>query len=183
MDSFEQLVSELLWSEGYWVQTSVKVELTREEKISIGRPSSPRWEIDVVAYKGSSNELLAMECKSFLDSRGVSPKDVKGQTGSARYKLFTDVNLRDVVLGRLCRQMVSNGSVHHGVSARMGLAAGKVVASEEDDLEQFFQDRGWLYWSPAVIVAKLRQLSNGSYENQISSVVAKLFMRNLQLLQ
>jgi len=32
VDAFEQLVSEILWMEGYWVRTSVKVELTKEEK-------------------------------------------------------------------------------------------------------------------------------------------------------
>jgi len=51
MDAFEQVVEEILWREGYWVRTSVKVELTREEKIAIELPSSPRWELDVVAYK------------------------------------------------------------------------------------------------------------------------------------
>jgi len=32
MDSFEQIVSEILWRKGYWVHTRVKVELTKEEK-------------------------------------------------------------------------------------------------------------------------------------------------------
>jgi hypothetical protein len=40
VDAFEQLVSEILWMEGYWVQSSVKVELTKEEKREIGRPSA-----------------------------------------------------------------------------------------------------------------------------------------------
>jgi hypothetical protein len=49
MDAFEQVVSEILWLEGNWVRQSVKVELTKEEKRAIGRPSSPRWELDIVA--------------------------------------------------------------------------------------------------------------------------------------
>jgi len=32
MDAFEHLVSEILWLEGYWVRSSVKVDLTKEEK-------------------------------------------------------------------------------------------------------------------------------------------------------
>jgi hypothetical protein len=40
MDAFEQLVSEILWMEGYWARTSVKVELTKEEKREIGRHSA-----------------------------------------------------------------------------------------------------------------------------------------------
>ncbi|HEY0160965.1 MAG TPA: helix-turn-helix domain-containing protein [Thermoanaerobaculia bacterium] len=59
MDAFEQLVATVLDRNGYWVRTSVKVALTPEEKREIGRPSSPRWELDVVAYCGLTNELLA----------------------------------------------------------------------------------------------------------------------------
>jgi len=38
MDAFEQVVSEILWMDGYWVRTSVKVDLTKEEKVTISRP-------------------------------------------------------------------------------------------------------------------------------------------------
>ena len=71
MDAFEQLVSEILWMEGYWVRTSVKVKLTPAEQRQIDRPSSPRWELDIVAYSGRDNLLKIIECKSYLDSRGV----------------------------------------------------------------------------------------------------------------
>lgn len=71
MDAFEQLVADIFWSEGYWVRTSVKVELIREGKIRIGKHSTPRWEIDLIAYRATTNELLALECKSYLDSGGV----------------------------------------------------------------------------------------------------------------
>jgi len=37
---------------GFWVRTSVKVELTKEEKCLIGRHSSPQWELDIVSYNG-----------------------------------------------------------------------------------------------------------------------------------
>jgi hypothetical protein len=32
MDSFEQVVSEILWMQGYWIRTSVKVNLTAEDQ-------------------------------------------------------------------------------------------------------------------------------------------------------
>lgn len=70
--AFEQLVSEILWMEGYWVRTSVKVELTKEEKRLIGRHSSPRWELDIVAYNGRDNLLRVVECKSYFDSVGAT---------------------------------------------------------------------------------------------------------------
>lgn len=71
MDAFESLVSMLLRHQGYWTTPSFKVELTKDEKVQIGRPSSPRWELDLIAYEASKNEVGAIECKSLLDSRGV----------------------------------------------------------------------------------------------------------------
>ena len=58
---YDGLVSEILWMEGYWVRTSVKVELTKDEKRKIGRPSAPRWELDIVAYSGRDNVLRVVE--------------------------------------------------------------------------------------------------------------------------
>ena len=63
MDSFEQVVAEILWREGYWVRASVKVELTKEEKREIDLPSSPRWKwllvqtIDVIYGFGEIKQL------------------------------------------------------------------------------------------------------------------------------
>ena len=42
MDAFEQLAADIFWNEGCWVRTGVKVELTKEEKVHIGRHSAPR---------------------------------------------------------------------------------------------------------------------------------------------
>ena len=71
MNAFEDLVALLLRAEGYWTQTSFKVALTKSEKREIGRPSSPRWEIDIVAFGGGHNELLAsrMQIVSGFDRR------------------------------------------------------------------------------------------------------------------
>lgn len=109
MDSFEQVVATILDREGYWVRTSVKVGLTPEEKREIGRPSAPRWELDVVAYSGSRNELLVVECKSYLDSYGVRTTSFDGSKADeeTRYKLFSDDVLRRVVLSRLEKQLAS----------------------------------------------------------------------------
>src|SRR6185295_1642542 len=99
MDSFESLVATLLRRDGYWIWPSFKVELTKEEKRAIGKHSSPRWEVDLVAYKGATNEVLAIECKSYLDSGGVLFR--KGCFDPPhRYKLFCDAKLRQVVLDR-----------------------------------------------------------------------------------
>ena len=49
MDAFERVVSEMLWMDGFWVQTSVKVNLTPKEKESVGKRTMPRPELDIVA--------------------------------------------------------------------------------------------------------------------------------------
>ena len=48
MDAFENVIASILQRRGYWTMTSVKVELTKAEKRAIGRPSAPRWELDIV---------------------------------------------------------------------------------------------------------------------------------------
>src|SRR5262245_20612607 len=111
MDSFEAVIAAILQRRGYWTQTSVKVELTKEEKRAIERHSSPRWELDVVGYRGASNELLIMECKSLLDSPGVPVAAFDGSRPEKqkRYKLFFDDTLRGVVFNRLEQQFVAAG--------------------------------------------------------------------------
>jgi hypothetical protein len=78
--------------QGNWVRTSVKVNLTPEEKIKIGRRSAPRWEIDVVAYSGRENLLSIVECKSYIDSYGVRATSFgrSGHPQEARYKLLLE---------------------------------------------------------------------------------------------
>lgn len=92
MDAFEHIVAAILDREGYWTRKEVKVEITKDEKKQIGRPSSPRWEIDVVGYKAAMNEIWVVECKSYLDSKGVSADAFTGNAGSNdRFKLFNKV--------------------------------------------------------------------------------------------
>lgn len=64
MDAFERVVASLLEREGFWIRSSLKVELTKAENVEIRRPSSPRWELDVVGYRASDNEFRIVECKS-----------------------------------------------------------------------------------------------------------------------
>src|SRR5579863_3029955 len=112
LDAFEQLVSEILWMEGYWVRTSVKIELTKEEKRMIGRHSSPRWELDIVAYRGGDNLLRVVECKSYIDSVGVRASAFDGSSpeNAKRYKLFNEPELRRVVFSRMCLQFSESGA-------------------------------------------------------------------------
>lgn len=180
MDSFETLVGSLLTKEGYWVRSSVKVELTADEKQKIGRPSSPRWELDLVAYKAKSNELLVVECKSFLDSPGVRARGLDGTdtTEAKRYKLFNDPVLRKTVLGRLVKQLISSGSCLSSPSVTLCLAAGKVAGEpDREKIRKLFDRNGWKFFDDSWLREKLLTVSDSSYENEIASVVAKILLR------
>jgi hypothetical protein len=180
MDAFEQVVSEILWMDGYWVRTSVKVDLTKEEKIRIGRPSSPRWELDIVGYSARDNVLRIVECKSYLDSRGVALRAFDGTDGkfASRFKLFSDESLRTVVFERLRAQLSECGACAPRADIRLCLACGR-IASDDDraGLHKHFAERGWELWDEDWLRDKLRAMSERGYENQVSAVVAKLLLR------
>ena len=133
MDAFEQLVSEILWMEGNWVRTSVKVELTKDDKKAIGRPSSPRWELDIVAYNGRDNLLRVIECKSYFDSRGVALSAIDGTDKllAKRFKLFSDDHLRNVVFSRLSTQFVASGMCQPNPEMKLCLACGKIATDAD----------------------------------------------------
>jgi hypothetical protein len=156
----------------------MKVDLTKAEKRRIGRPSSPRWEIDIVAYQARNNELLAMECKSFLDSPGVSVSAFLGkrEVDETRYKLFFSAVLRRVVLGRLAKQAVAEGRCRARPRVRLGLAAGK-IAGDEEALSREFRRRGWVLWGPRLLTGELASLRDSGYEDSVAAIVTKLLLR------
>jgi hypothetical protein len=180
MDAFEQLVSEILWTEGYWVRTSVKVELTKEEKRLIGLPSSPRWELDIVAYNGRHNLVHVVECKSYFDSVGVraSAFDGTNDDHATRYKLFNKPQLRRVVFNRLCLQLAEVGACRANAKVRLSLACGK-VRNETDRaaIRAHFEAKGWDFWDEPWLRERLQRMAQQGYENQVSAVVAKLLLR------
>jgi hypothetical protein len=180
MDAFEQLVSEILWMEGYWVRTSVKVELTKDEKQRIGKFSSPRWEIDVVAYSGRDNVLRVVECKSYLDSRGVLLRGFDGSDPKTaeRYKLFSDPILRGVVFERLKLQLSESGACSEDAKVQLCLACGRVATdADRVGLHEVFKAQGWELWDEEWLRERLKRMASGGYQNQISAVVAKLLLR------
>lgn len=178
MDAFETVVASILQRQGYWTLTSVKDELTKAEKREIGRHSSPRWELDIVAYRGRGNELLVVECKSFLDSPGVECAAFSGTNAAAakRYKLFCDARLRRVVLRRLEEQLVAAGFCARNPTVKLCLAAGK-IRGDEAWLRAHFDKQGWSLLGPEMIREELRTLRESGYENSVAAVVAKLLLR------
>lgn len=178
MESFESLIVTILEREGYWVRPGFKVELTKEEKRAIGKPSSPRWELDLIAYKGSDNEILVVECKSYLDSPGVIYQSLVGSKYAERYKLFNDVRLRKVVFSRLKKQLAKAGSCAPRPKTRLCLAAGKIASAQDRRLlRKHFATRGWLLWDDEWLREALKRVAESGYDNQVAAVVAKLLLR------
>jgi hypothetical protein len=180
MNAFESLIAGLLEKEGYWTRGTFKVELTKGEKREIGRSSSPRWELDVIAYKGIKNELLVVECKSYLDSQGVRYRHFDESVSKKydRFKLFNESILREVVFRRLSAQLVSSGLCASSPNITLCLAAGNIY-SEHDRLQisDHCSKNGWLLFDRDWILTKLEQISDIGYEDSISAVVTKLLLR------
>jgi len=176
MNAFEQIVAMLLHRQGYWVQTSYKVELTRQDKRRMGLPSSPRWEIDVLAYRSVGNLVLAIECKSFLNSPGVKYPAFAGQTvkGPDRYKLFTRPKVRKTVLARLAAQLHDRKLARANPKVQLCLAAGHIYKGDEQLIRKHCARNGWRLFAPDWIAEKLSSLSDSAYENEVATVAAKL---------
>jgi len=179
MDHFESIISTLLETEGYWVRRSFKVNVSKEEKRQIGKPSIPRPEIDLLALHFSKNEVLAFEAKSFLDSPGVKLaqlQDVR-DVPEGRYKLFTSACFRSIILSRLLQDLVSFGMANSQTKISIGLAAGKVYQGQSEQIREFMQARGWSFWSPEDIKQKVMALARRDYENDPAIITAKILLR------
>ena len=176
MDAFEQIVAMLLERNGYWVQTSYKVCLTKEEKVRIGNPTCPRWELDVVAYRPKDNVILVVECKSFLNSVGVGYKSFSGKNkkGAKRYKLFTIPKLRRTVFSRMKKQLKKAGMILPYAKVKLCLAAGRIYKGDEEEIRQHCARKGWGLFDKGWFCQQFDDLANAAYENDIAIVAAKL---------
>ncbi len=182
MHAFESLAAELLEADGYWVMQSFKVDLTKDEKVRIGRPSSPRWEIDLLAYNSRSNELLVVECKSYMDSNGVNIQaftSTKPEAGKSRYKLFTDRVLREVVFDRLMKQLMSAGLVRDDTRPILALVCGKLSSqTSSEDLQAIFDQNNWKLFAPSWVIERITAMKEVSYSNSAVAMTAKLLLRS-----
>ena len=180
VDHFETIVCDLLETSGYWVRRSFKVDLTKEEKRRVGRPSMPRPEIDILAYNRRRDELLVIEAKSFLDSPGVSLDHLteSHEKPEGRYKLFTCENYREVIFERLRIELINLEMISNSTMLRLGLAAGKIHRRESEQVQEFMRSRGWYFLSPEDIREQLKRFSDMGYENNPVVIAAKILLRN-----
>jgi hypothetical protein len=178
MDAFEQIVDGLFRQMGYWTQTGYKINITSEDKRAIGKPSMPRPEIDILAYKPADNELLWIECKSYLDSYGVwYGSFLPNGKGAESYKIFTDANYRKIASERLLVQAVQSDMVLPNANLRFCLVAGKVRKQGREDLHSYFESQNWTFYDELWLKQQLNDLAQIGYENNIAVMVAKLFAK------
>lgn len=177
MDAFEGLVGEILRADGYWVHNGYKINLSKEDKRALGNPSMPRPEIDLVAYKAGTGELLSLECKSYFDSGGVHARDLlPGGRNAQRYKMFVDANLREMVLRCLVEQLVERGTVAGMPVPKLGLIYGCATPANARILRNHFEENDWALYGPKWLKEHLQKMARQSYDNQVASVVAKLLL-------
>ena len=145
---------------------------------AINRPTVPRWELDVVAYRPSDNQLRVVECKSYLNSAGVGIKwlDPANEKAAGLYKLFSDTNLRKIVLDRLKAQFIEAGMCLPKPKMKLCLACGNIQDHARQTLAEHFKKNGWELMDEKWICDRLRKMAYGGYENQVSAVVAKLLL-------
>lgn len=182
MNAFEYIVSELLHEQGYWTRVGYRLtEVSKEEKAEIGKPSMPRPELDIVAYRPRDRDLVIVECKSYIDSPGVGMHHFDGTSESAAkaFKLFNDGVLQRVVMKRLVEQLVNNGLLpDQAIKPRLGVAAGRIRPKDRDTLPQLFKKRGWQLITPQEIAGMIRARATNGYEDETMTIVAKLLERN-----
>ena len=179
MDYFENTISTLLEFDGYWVRRSFKVNLTKEEKRNVDKPSIPRPEIDLLGLDFSNNKVIAVEAKSYLDSTGVKLTHLQKEyeVPEGKYKLFTSENYRSVVLQRLKQDLVEIGMANSKTKITLGFAVGKIYKKQSEPIRKLMEDKGWLFWSPEDIKEKIIALAEKGYENDPMMITAKILLR------
>jgi lipopolysaccharide biosynthesis protein len=176
MDAFEIIVGNLLEEDSYWIRHSVKINLTKEEKESIGTPKAPRPEIDIVAYNVKENKLLLVKVKSYFDSPGVKYDDVTklNEHQEGRYKLFTSENYLKVLRNRLLLDWIQDGLIKEDTSVCLMLIAGHIYQNREKDFKNYFESKGWQFWGPTEIKKRIKQLAKKGYENNPLTLTVKI---------
>ena len=179
MDYFEAIVKTLLEDSGFWARQSVKVNVTKKEKQEIGKPTIPRPEIDLIAYKPESKEILAIEVKSFLDSSGVHLTCLQENHDIPEgiYKLFTCSNYRKIVFDRLNKDLLESGLIASPHKIRLGLAAGNVHKNLELEIKEYLEAKDMFFWGPSEIKKRIQNLAKKGYENDPTVIAAKVLLR------
>lgn len=179
MDYFEATIARILEEQGYWVRENVRVSLSKEVKRALGNPSMPRCEIDIVAFRPVQRELVLFEVKSYLDSYGVQPDDLRRTTREDnRYKLLTLSDLQSAVTDALLAEYRAQGLLVGDVTVRFGLAAGHVQDRFDEEIRAIAREKNWVFLGPAEISRAIWKFADLGYENSPFVLTAKLLKRH-----
>lgn len=177
MDAFETIVATLVRRKGYWATVNLKIDLkellTDSERAEAELSSCRRWEFDIVAFKATTNEVLVIECKSFLNSKGVRMADGKLQRETT-YKLFNSKKKRDGVLKALGSHLLQNDMCRESPKIRLVLAAGKIQDRSRRSVGEYAKSGGWELWNEQYIHKMLSEAATDRYENDVAILTAKL---------
>ena len=205
MEALESLCEILLRQAGYWVIPGIYVALNQRDKDfldetvalpTLGKrvfKSFPRTQLDLVAYKPAKNELLIIECKSFLDSPGISarsfpfsrrvsldrPVSREDVARFKQYKLFQHPEYLKVVSDQLIKNLKTLGMLtqDNHPSTRLMLACGRLADTSSAPIRDQFRHQGWRFAGPKTIVRGLSRLKNIGYHNDPIVMTAKLLLR------
>lgn len=176
MNPFENVVAKLLEQSGYWVRQNYRVNLSVPDKIALGSKNMPRPEIDVLAWSARDEELLIIECKSYLDSAGVGLWAF--DQSSRAIRLFADSTYRALITKRLLAQMKQE-KLLPGKKPKVtyGLVCGQMVEKEKSEVEALFKKNHWWLWTPDDVRRNLARLGKVPYENDLVTMMVKLLLR------
>jgi len=173
---FEYFVETYIQQQGCWTFRSVYVEITKKDKQSLGLHSMPRPEIDIVAYRAAAHELLLIEAKSFLNSRGVTVKKLQSLLGTSggKYRILTWPAYQRIVSRRLVEKLLEVGMLQSSPKIKYGLAAGNAPKADRDALHVLAQEQNWWYVGPDELRDYLQSLAKRRYENTPETIASKM---------
>ncbi len=181
MDCFETIAATLFEFDGYWVRRSFKVNVTQQDKKSLGKDSMPRPEIDLLAFKPREDLIIAFEAKSYLDSPGVPLAEITTpqEKSEGRYKIFTCETYRNIIIKQLREDLIAKGMARESTKIKLGLIAANVKGGEEasTQLANHMKLQGWEFWGPATVTEKLEALAGLDYENDVAVIASKILKK------
>lgn len=183
MNAFEQIVGAILCLDGYRTRHLFHVPLTKRERQGLRSPTMPRPELDLIAYKPATNELLVVEGKSYVNSRGVLAAEFRknGHRSFKRYKLFNNRKLWSTVRAALTRCLRKRGASRPRPVIKHCLAAGHIAsAADRQRLHGLFGKRGWRLIDDVEIARKLSAASRTAYADDVAVLAAKILVPTSQ---
>ncbi|MEM6644110.1 MAG: hypothetical protein AAF616_14105 [Bacteroidota bacterium] len=179
MNSFEEVSKHLLEIDGYWVKASVRVDISPEDKKRLEKPSMPRPEIDLVAFKPLENTLFLIECKSYFDSAGVVYENLYTRNlEKDRYKILTWGEYQKVVSETLKLDFVDHGLINSSTKIGFGLIAGKIKNGDEESIRKLAKERDWKFWGPNELYKLAKKMSRDGYADNPYHILAKIIFRH-----